>query len=342
MEDTARMRRWEMDAIGRDELALREVPIPTPGSRDVLVRVAAVALNHRDKMVVENGRNLALAFPFTPGSDLAGTVVGAGPDVVRFREGDRVISTFTPDWVDGRRPGDARTPPYRTLGGYYPGVLAEYVAVPEDWLVAAPSRLSDAEAATLSCAGLTAWFALTERSHVRPGETVLVEGTGGVALFALQIAKLHGARVIVSGSAAKLDRAIALGADEGIDRARTDWVEAILSATGDHGVDHVVEIVGGAHLGKAVAVTAVGGHVYQIGALDGFEVSTPVMPLMLKDITVHGIGTGHRRALTRLVEAVDRTGLTPVIDTRYPMAELPAALDHLDRGPFGKVVVDLA
>jgi NADPH:quinone reductase-like Zn-dependent oxidoreductase len=335
------MRRWEMDAIGRKELVLREVPVPQPGRGEVLVRVAAVALNYRDKMVVENGRELPLAFPFTPGSDLAGTVVTLGDNAARFDEGDRVISTFTPDWVDGLRPGDARTPAYRTLGGFYPGVLAEYVAVPQDWLVLAPRTLGAAEAATLPCAGLTAWFALAERGHVRPGETVLVEGTGGVALFGIQIAKLHGARVIVSGSADKLERALTLGADHGVDRRQEDWVEAVLAVTGDRGADHVMELVGGSHLGQAIRITAVGGHVYQIGALDGFEVSAPVMPLMLKDITIHGIATGHRRALTRLVDAVDRTGLTPTIDTRYPLTELHAALDHLDRGAFGKIVVEV-
>ncbi|WP_234788833.1 zinc-dependent alcohol dehydrogenase family protein [Mycolicibacterium iranicum] len=335
------MRRWEMNSIGRDQLQLREVPVPRPAEGEVLVRVGAVALNYRDKMVVESGRDLPLTFPFTPGSDLAGTVVALGDNAVRFTEGSRVISTFTPDWVDGLRPGDARTPAYRTLGGFYPGVLADYVALPQDWLVRAPETLSDAEAATLPCAGVTAWFALAERGHVRAGETVLVEGTGGVALFGIQIAKLHGARVIVSGSAEKLDRAIALGADDGVDRRHEDWVHAVLALAGDRGIDHVMELVGGGHLGKAVQVTAVGGHIYQIGALDGFDVSAPAMPLMLKDITIHGIGTGHRRALTNLVEAVDRTGLTPQIDARYPMAELHSALDHLDRGPFGKIVIAL-
>lgn len=337
----AQMRRWEMNSIGRDQLQLREVPVPRPAEGEVLVRVGAVALNYRDKMVVESGRDLPLTFPFTPGSDLAGTVVALGDNAVRFTEGSRVISTFTPDWVDGLRPGDARTPAYRTLGGFYPGVLADYVALPQDWLVRAPETLSDAEAATLPCAGVTAWFALAERGHVRAGETVLVEGTGGVALFGIQIAKLHGARVIVSGSAEKLDRAIALGADDGVDRRHEDWVHAVLALAGDRGIDHVMELVGGGHLGKAVQVTAVGGHIYQIGALDGFDVSAPAMPLMLKDITIHGIGTGHRRALTNLVEAVDRTGLTPQIDARYPMAELHSALDHLDRGPFGKIVIAL-
>jgi len=330
-----------MDAIGQDHLTLRTVPIPVPGWHEVLVRVGAVALNHRDKMVTETGRGLAIAFPFTPGSDLAGTVEALGEGVTRFIPGERVISTFTPDWIDGMRPGDARTPSYWTLGGYYPGVLAEYVAFPEDWFVRAPATLDAAHASTLPCAALTAWFALIERGVLHAGQTVLVEGTGGVALFGLQIAKAHGATVIVSASADKLDRAMMLGAHHGVDRRREDWVEAVLGLTEGRGVDHVLEIVGGRHLGRAAEVVAVGGRISQIGALDGFEVSTPVAPLLFKDVVIQGIGTGHRRALEDLVRAVDQIGLKPVIDARYPLDALPAALDHLGRGPFGKVVIEI-
>jgi len=333
------MRRWELDAIGRANLFLREAPVPEPAPGEVLVKVAAVALNHRDKMVIESGRGLPLVFPFTPGSDLAGTVVAVGDGVTRFQTGDPVISTFTPDWVDGRRGGNARTPSYRTLGGFYPGVLAEYVAFNQDWFVRAPSGLTPAQAATLPCAGLTAWFALVERGGVHAGDIVLVEGTGGVSLFGVQIAKMHGAEVIVSGSVAKRDRTMALGADHFVDRREGDWAETILQITGDHGADHILEIVGGPHLGEAVRVAAVGGCIHQIGAVAGFEATTQVMPLMLKDVSIQGIGTGHRRALEDLVDAVDRTGLMPAIDTQYPFADLSAALDHLDRGPFGKVVV---
>lgn len=330
-----------MDGIGRNLLELRDVATPEPARGEVLVRVAAVALNHRDKMVTENGRGLQLAYPFTPGSDLAGSVVALGDGAQRFTIGDRVISNFVPDWLDGVRPGDARTLPYRTLGGHHPGVLAEYVAFPEDWFVRAPATLSDVEAATLPCSGVTAWFALAERGRVRAGETVLVEGTGGVALFALAIARIHGAQVIVSASAGNLARARELGADHVVDRRRDDWVDAVLKLTGDRGVDHVLEIVGGSHLAEAVQVTAIGGQIHQIGALEGFEISTPVMPLMLKGITIHGIGTGHRRALEDLVRAVDATQLKPAIDTRYRFEDLQAALDHLDRGPFGKVVLEI-
>ncbi|HEX7819554.1 MAG TPA: NAD(P)-dependent alcohol dehydrogenase [Sphingobium sp.] len=336
------MRRWEMDGIGRDRLALRERPTPFPRRHEVLVKVGAVSLNHRDKMVIESGRGLALDFPLTPGSDLAGRIVAIGDDAERFALGDRVISCFTPEWIDGVRAGTARTPAYRTLGGFFGGVLAEYVALPEDWLVAAPPTLNDAQASTLPCAAITAWFALVERGGVRAGDTVLIRGTGGVALFGLQFAKLHGATVLVSCSPEKVDRVLALGADHAINRYHEDELEALYALTGDHGADHILETVGGAYLGQSVQAAAVGGCIYQIGALDGFDISSPAMPLMMKDVTIQGIGTGHRRALEDMVRAVTRTGMTPVIDSRFPLADLPDALDRLSAGPFGKIVIDMA
>ncbi|RYG66240.1 NAD(P)-dependent alcohol dehydrogenase [bacterium] len=330
-----------MDAIGRENLQFKEVSIPQPQRGEVLVKVAAVSLNYRDKMVIESGRGLPLIFPFTPGSDLSGKVIELGEKTTRFDPGDHVISTFTPDWIDGIRPGNARTPSYKTLGGYYPGVLAEYVVLPEEWLVKAPATLNHAEASTLPCAGLTAWFALVERGRLHAGETVLIEGTGGVALFGIQIAKAHGAQVIVSTSADKIERAKALGADHCIDRKEEDLVEAVYRITNDRGADQILEVVGGPHLDKAVQIAAVGGHIHQIGALEGFDAAFSVMPLLLKDVTIHGIGTGSRRALEEMVRAVDLAGLKPVIDTRYALADLPAALDQLDLGAFGKIVVEV-
>ena len=213
------MKRWTMDAIGRDHLTLTEAPIPDPAPGEILVRVAAASLNYRDKLVIETGMGLPLAFPFVPLSDMAGTVQAVGAGVTRFKPGARVISTFSPGWIDGLNAGTARQPPYKTLGGFYPGVLSEYVAFPEDWFSAAPTTLDDAEASTLPCAALTAWFALVERGALRAGQTVIVHGTGGVALFGLQIAKAQGASVIVvSGSDEKLARAKSLGAAHGINR----------------------------------------------------------------------------------------------------------------------------
>nr|WP_237351940.1 NAD(P)-dependent alcohol dehydrogenase [Rhizobium sp. ACO-34A] len=334
------MRRWEIDAIGRQHLKLNDVEVPIPGRGEVLVKVNAVALNYRDKMVVETGRGLPLKFPFTPGSDLAGEVVALGEGTARFELGTNVISTATPDWIDGLRAGTARTPAYQTLGGFYPGVLAEYVAMPEDWFVSAPETLDACQACTFPVAGLTAWFALVERAGVRAGDTVLIPSTGGVALFGMQIAKANGAKVIVCGQPEYEARAKALGADHFID-ANSDWMERVYQLTSDRGVDVALEVIGGKHLGQSIQVTAVGGHVCQIGALDGWDISAPAMPLMLKDITIHGIGTGSRKALERFVRAIDQTRIVPVVDSRYSLADLPAAFDHLDRGAFGKIVIDV-
>lgn len=334
------MKRWEMDAFGRASLRLREVATPEPGPGEVLVKVAAVSLNYRDKMMIANGMGGTVGFPFTPASDLAGTIAAVGVGATRFQTGDRVISTFSPGWIDGRPAGNARVTPGRALGGALPGVLAEYVAFPEAWFAAAPTSLDFAGASTLPCAGLTAWFALVERGGLTAGESVLVQGTGAVALFGLQIAKAHGAEVFVtSGSAGKRERAKALGADHVTDRK--DWVGAVHRLTGDRGIDHILEIVGGAHLARSLEAVAVHGRISVIGVLDGFEVSGPVLNLLLKSPVVQGISVGHRRALEDLVRAVDVTGLSPVIDRRYAMDALPEALDHLDRGPFGKVVVEV-
>jgi NADPH:quinone reductase-like Zn-dependent oxidoreductase len=170
---------------------------------------------------------------------------------------------------------------------------------------------------------------------------VLVQGTGGVALFGLQIAKAHGAEVfITSGSAEKLERAVALGADHAINRHEGDWVEQLYQLTGGYGADHVLEIVGGPHLSQALKAVAINGRISVIGVLEGFEVSGPAGPLLLKAPVVQGISVGHRRALEDLVRAIEQTGLKPVIDKRYAFDEFPEALDHLYRGPFGKVVVE--
>ncbi|MDN3627508.1 zinc-dependent alcohol dehydrogenase family protein [Methylobacterium isbiliense] len=336
------MRRWELDAVGHEHLHLRDVPVPTPGAGEILVRVDAVALNYRDKMVVESGRGLPLRFPFTPGSDLAGVVVARGAGATRFAIGDRVLSTPTPDWIDGLRPGTARTPAYRTLGGFYPGVLAEYVAMPETWFVRVPASLEKWQASTLPVAGLTAWSALVENAGVRAGDTVLIHSTGGVALFGLQIARAHGAEVILCGRPENEARARKLGATHFVDTGRSDWMETVYRLTDDRGADIVLEVIGGAHLGRSVELAAVGGRVCQIGALDGFEFSAPAMPLMLKNVTIHGIGTGSRSALERLVRAVDRAGIEPIVDRRFPLCDLAEAFHHLDRGPVGKVVIDVA
>ena len=333
------MKRWQLRQAGRKHLELAEVTIPKPGPGEVLVRVSAVSLNYREKLVLDGPGYAGGAAPFTPGSDMAGEVVATGAGTQRFREGARVIANFQTDWVEG--PVPRANGGVRSLGGNAPGVLAEYVAMPEGWLVASPTTLDDAQASTLPCAALTAWTALVELGALRPGQTVVTQGTGGVSLFAVQLASAMGARVIVlSGDEGKLTRARALGAAHGIHRHHTpDWEQVVLELTGGQGADHILELVGGEHVAHSARALAPGGRISLIGVLEGFEARLPVFPLFQTQGVLQGIVVGHRRGLERLVQAVDTLALKPVIDATYPLAELPAALEHLDRGPFGKLVI---
>jgi NADPH:quinone reductase-like Zn-dependent oxidoreductase len=333
------MKAWQLTAYGKQNLELVSSAIPAPGPGQILVRVQAVALNYRDKMVIDNGMGMPLALPMTPASDMAGEVVAVGTGVSRFRSGDAVISTFMADWLDGHKPAGSEA-----LGGMLPGMLAEYVLLDQHWAVAAPCSLSATEASTLPCAGLTAWFALIEQGGLKAGDTVVVQGTGGVALFGLQLAVAHGARVIVTSSSNdKLERAKALGAQHGINRSVTpDWAQAVLELTGGKGAEHVLELAGGDNLAASLRAVATAGRISVIGVLNGVELTASVFPLLLKQVTIQGIGVGHRRALEDLVRAVDQSGLKPVIDRVYDFKALPAAVDHLERGAFGKVVLQLA
>ncbi|WP_418163287.1 zinc-dependent alcohol dehydrogenase family protein [Pantoea vagans] len=336
------MKRWTSDQPGRQNLKLVAAEIPQPGHNEVLVRVSAVSLNFRDKVIIEGGMGNGMPMPFTPGSDMAGVVEAVGPGTTRFSPGERVISTFFPDWIDGKLPNTARNPRYDTIGYAFQGVLAEYVIMNEAWLVKSPQSLSDAEASTLVCAGLTAWFALVERGGLRAGETVLIQGTGGVALFALQIAKAVGAEVfITSSSDEKLAAAKALGADHGFNRKKEDWVDAVHRLTGERGIDHVVDTVGGSNVADSVRAVASHGRISLIGMMDTDDITVSGSMLLLKSPTVQGIGVGHRRALEDLVRAVDCIKLKPVIDKTYSFSELMQALDQLDNGAFGKIVINV-
>ncbi len=332
-------KQWSIAGLGPKDLRIREAEAAAPGFGEVLVRTQAVSLNYRDKLVMENGMGLPLTFPFVPVSDMAGVVEEVGAGVTRFKPGDKVISTFMPGRLDGKGLGDARNPPYRTLGGAHPGVLSEYVTFPADWFAAAPKTLDAGEASTLPCAGLTAWVALIESGHLKAGDKVLVQGTGGVALFAVQIARAHGAEIFVtSSSEEKLERVRGLGADHFL--PREGWVDRLLDLTDGYGADHVLDIAGGTGFAQALKAVAVGGRVSLIGVFDGLEISGSAPDLLLKAPVVQGISVGHRRALEDFVRAVDAIGLKPVIDRRYRFEEADQAFAHLDRGPFGKVVIE--
>lgn len=340
---TTMMKRWQLPSFGLSNLELVHVPIPAPGNREVLVRVAAVSLNYRDKLVVE-GKLLpdAPAMPFTPLSDMSGEIVATGNNVSRFRIGDRVVGNFWTQWIDGEPPREMARHGL-SLGGPLPGVLAEYVILHEDVAVSVPASLTQEEASTLPIAGLTAWFALVETGKLKAGDTVLIQGTGGVALFGLKIAQAFGAHVIVtSRSAEKLERVKALGASVVIDTTRTpDWSDAVLAATDERGVDHVLELIGGDNLRQSAAALASGGRIAQIGFMKGSEIILSAVPMMLKRAVIQGITVGHRRALEDLNRAIDEHGIQPIIEKTYSFEDVRAAFDHLERGPFGKIVVKL-
>ncbi|WP_148715257.1 zinc-dependent alcohol dehydrogenase family protein [Chitinolyticbacter meiyuanensis] len=330
---------WQMHGYGEQQLELVTTTLPEPGPGEVLVKVAAAALNYRDLLMIEHGMGLPLAFPQVPGSDMAGTVLAIGPGVNRVRVGQRVISTFWGDWHDGLVP--PRDTWGTSLGGPLTGTLSQHVVIKADHLVAAPDTLDDPAASTLTCAGLTAWFALVDHGGIKGGDTVVVQGTGGVALWAAQIALAHGATVIAtSGSTEKLARLAALGVQHGIDRhAHPEWSQQVRELTVGRGADHVLELVGGSNIQQSLAALRQGGRLSVIGVLDGPDLAFSAVQLLLRRPTIQGIGVGPRSALERLAAFVDQHRLQPVIAAEFGYRELSRALAALRAGPFGKVVV---
>lgn len=339
---TAVMKAWQIRHFGLDALEQVECPVPEPGPHDLLVRIGAASLNYRDSLVIDGTFVPDLALPFVPASDGAGQVIAVGKDVSRFRVGDRVIGTYIPKWVDG----DGRGPDgdYVSRGGPLPGVLAEYVLFDEHAAVLTPSYLTDREASTLPIAAVTAWVALFDHGHLRPGDTVLVEGTGGVSIFALQLSVAAGARVIVTSSSdEKLARAKELGASHGVNYARDpEWHHRVMELTSGRGADHILEVVGGDNVQRAATALARNGHLALIGLLNGFSFSIDIVPLLVERRTIRGVVVGSRRNFEDLNRALDVIRLRPVIDRVYPFNEAPAAFQQLTRGAFGKIVIDLS
>ncbi len=270
------------ELVGPDGLKLEELPGPTPGPGQVLIRLRAVSLNFRDLMVVKGAYNPKLRLPIVPVSDGAGEVVATGAGATRFKPGQRVVACFMPGWLEG--PPDEEKG-RSALGGGGLGLLAEEAVLPEEGLLPIPAHLDFDEAATLPCAAVTAWNALFECGGVKPGDTVLTQGTGGVSLFALQLARLAGARVIaMSGSDEKLQRAIELGASDGINyKATVDWDKRVRELTGGKGVDHIVEVGGAGTLPRSLRAVRVGGTIALIGVLSGVGDVNPV-PILMKSI----------------------------------------------------------
>ena len=326
---------------GPDGLRLDELPEPTPGAGEVTVRVRAASLNFRDLLVLKGAYNSRIALPAVPLSDGAGEVSAVGPGVTRLKVGDRVAAAFMPGWVDGP-PTDAKA--QTALGGGGVGMLAETVVLPAEGLVAVPNHLGFEEAATLPCAGVTAWHALVTEGRIKAGDTVLVLGTGGVSMFALQFARMSGARVIVtSGSDEKLSRAKALGASDGINYKTTpDWEKAVRSLTGGEGVDHVIEVGGAGTLSRSLRSVKTGGRLSLIGVLSGGSSDVNVVPVLMKNLRVQGIFVGSVEMFGAMNRAIELHRMTPVVDSVFPLDRAAEAFRHLESGAhFGKIVIRL-
>ncbi len=329
----------ELKAFGIDSLTITERPQPQPGPGQVLVEVGACALNYRDLMVVQGTYNPKLRLPCVLLSDGAGTVAEIGEGVTRVKQGDRVAGIFAQQWLEGKMTeAKARS----ALGGGGPGMLAEYVVLHQDGVVAVPEHLSDEEAATLPCAAVTAWHALMTSGHIQPGDTVLAQGTGGVSLFALQFAKLAGARIIITSSSdQKLEKAIKLGASAGINYKTTpDWDKAARQLTHEVGVDHVVEVGGAGTLGRSFRAARMHGRISLIGVLTGNTGEVNPLPVLMKNLCVQGIFVGSREMFEDMNRAITLYKLHPVVDRVFPFEETKEAFRYLASGAhFGKVCI---
>ena len=326
---------------GPEQYRLEEVEAKVPMNGEVAVRVRAVALNYRDLLVLKGAYNPRIRFPFIPLSDGAGEVFAVGPGVQRFKVGDRVAAAFMPGWVNGplTEAGSGSS-----LGGGGVGMLSEIVVLPEEGLVSIPDHLSFEEAATLPCAAVTAWHALVEEGGIKPGQTVLIQGTGGVSLFALQIAKAAGATVFAtSGSDAKLAKVIEMGAANGVNyRTNPEWDRQVRDWTCGEGVDHVVEVGGAGTLTKSLRVVKTGGRVSLIGVLSGGVSELNIMPILMKSIRVQGIYVGSRSMFENLNRAIASNRIHPVIDRIFPLEEVSDALRSMESGAhFGKIVIEI-
>jgi NADPH:quinone reductase-like Zn-dependent oxidoreductase len=334
------MKAYEIQqSFGIDHLALSERPDPRPGPGQVLVKMRALSLNYRDLLVVKGLYNPKLRRPMIPVSDGVGEVVAVGEGVSSVKLGERVAGTFMQQWVAG---GVTEAAAKTALGGAIDGLLAEYAVLHENGVVRPPAHLTDEEASTLPCAALTAWHGLIRAGRLRPGESVLVQGTGGVSIFALQFAHLGGARVIITSSSdQKLERARQLGASDGINyRTTPDWEERVRALTGGVGVDHVVEVGGAGTLAKSLKAVRMGGHISLIGVLaDGGGQVNPI-PILMKTVRVQGIFVGSREMFEAMNRAIALHQLRPVVDRVFPFAEAREAFRYLESGAhFGKVCI---
>ncbi len=333
------IRAFEVQGAGIDTLRPIDTPFPDLAPDQVLVRIKAVSLNYRDLITVRG--EYGLATPLIPVSDGAGEVVSVGSAVKEYKEGDRVVGLFRPTWQGGEPSKEKLA---LALGGTLPGLLRQYAVFTEPGILPIPAHLSLEEAATLPCAAVTAWNGLVVHGGLKAGETVLVQGTGGVSIFGLQFAKLFGARVIVTSSSdEKLERARQLGADFTINYRRDpDWEKTALKLTNGEGAHHILDVAGTESFSKALEAAAVGGKIYAVGFLSGKATSISLLPMIRKMLRIQGLSVGHRDSFIEMNRAIALHKVRPVIDKVFPFAEAPAAFRYMETANhFGKIVIKL-
>ena len=337
------MRAWQLPkgGAGIEALGKAERPEPKPAHRQVLVKVAACSLNFRDLGIVRGTYRMPVAANVVPLSDGAGEVVAVGPGVTRVKAGDKVAGCFFQRWVGGEPPPDVQS---GALGGSIDGMLAEYALLEEEGVVKIPAHLSLEEGATLPCAGVTAWHAMMEHGKLIAGQTVLLQGTGGVSIFGLQLARAMGIRaVITSSSDQKLARAKKLGASHCINYKTTpDWEKAAMEFTGGRGVDQVVEVGGAGTLTRSFGAIRVGGRISMIGGLSGAATELDPRLILARRANVQGISVGSTQMFEAMNRAIAANAIKPAIDKVFGFDEVHAAYRHMASGAhFGKIVISV-
>ena len=338
------MRAYQLPKAGAgiDALTQVERPDPKPGHRQVLVKIKACSLNFRDIGIVRGSYRMPVRENVIPLSDGAGEVVEVGPGVSRVKAGDRVAGNFFQRWPGGEPSADTHA---SALGGGVDGMLADYAVLEEDGVVKIPPHLSLEEGATLPCAGVTVWHAMMEHAKLKAGDTILLQGTGGVSIFGLQFARAMGIRaVITSSSDEKLKRAKTLGAAFGINYKTTpEWDKAAMEFTGGAGVDHVVEVGGAATLTRSFHAIRVGGKISMIGGLSGGATELNPGLIFSRRANVQGISVGSTQMFLAMNRAIEVNAIKPVIDKVFAFADAPAAYKYMASGAhFGKIVIRVA
>ncbi len=331
------MKAFEVQEFGIENLALVDREVPQPGWGEILVRLTAASVNYRDYMVVEGVYNPKLKRPMVPLSDAAGVVEAIGPGVSRFNKGDRVSACFMQKWVDGRI---TREKAASALGGGIDGVLREFAVFSQEGLVRSPDLLRDEEVAALPCAAVTAWHALFENGRSLPGDTVLIQGTGGVSIFALQFAHAAGLRTIVTSSSdEKLERAKKLGADETINYKSTpNWEEQARKLTNGEGVAHVIEVGGSETMPRSLRAVRMQGIVSVIGVLSGASASVSPTAILMNSVRVQGIYVGSRAMFERMNAAIEVHSIRPVVDRVWDWTQIKDGLRFMEsQQHFGKI-----